>query len=216
MQQLCEYCGREFSYYGRQRTKKYCSRACYIAQLRQHWPLPETLQRLYWDEKLSLKQMERVLGIDDVSIFTAMVHYNISRRSAGDGLRLGFQQGRIKANRRRGENHPNWGGGKQKMSGGYIGILQPDHPRAGKKGYVREHILVWEAAHNTTLPQGWVVHHLNGVVDDNRAENLVALPNTRHKNVLAAKAKRIRDLEAKVKLLTTTVQRNQGVFNGFV
>jgi len=160
--------------------------------------------------------MERVLGIDDVSIFTAMVHYNISRRSAGDGLRLGFQQGRIKANRRRGENHPNWGGGKQKMSGGYIGILQPDHPRAGKKGYVREHILVWEAAHNTTLPQGWVVHHLNGVVDDNRAENLVALPNTRHKNVLAAKAKRIRDLEAKVKLLTTTVQRNQGVFNGFV
>jgi len=79
---------------------------------------------------------------------------------------------------------------------GYIGILKPNHPRANTKGYVLEHILIWEEAHGKPLPEGWVIHHLNGIKDDNRPRNLIALPSKKHYLILQAKAKRIQELEA--------------------
>ena len=90
----------------------------------------------------------------------------------------------------------NWKGGIVKDSAGYILILRPEHPRANKKGYVLEHLLIWEEAHGKPLPKGWIIHHLNGIKDDNRPQNLEALPNKKHYHVLQAKAKRIQELEA--------------------
>lgn len=75
--------------------------------------------------------------------------------------------------------NPDYVPGRVKNNCGYIEIKAPDHPRATKKGYVREHILVWEAVHGE-LPKGMIIHHLNGIKDDNRLENLVALPIRTH------------------------------------
>jgi len=97
------------------------------------------------------------------------------------------------------EEHPQWKGGRTFSQGGYVFIRKPTHHRAGKNGYVQEHILIWEQSHNQTLPDGWVIHHLNGIKHDNRPENLVALPNWKHYLVLEAKAKRIQELEALLK-----------------
>lgn len=72
----------------------------------------------------------------------------------------------------------------------------PEHPRADSKGYVFEHIVVWEEAHGKPLPEGWQVHHLNGITDDNRPQNLVGLPDKKHRRIFDAKAKRIQELEA--------------------
>ena len=96
----------------------------------------------------------------------------------------------------KGERNARWKGGKHKVGLGYYKIYTPDNPRADKGGYVYEHILVWEQVHNKPLPKGWVVHHLNGIKDDNRPRNLIALPKLSHYLVLAAKAKRIQELEA--------------------
>jgi hypothetical protein len=95
-----------------------------------------------------------------------------------------------------GKYHHNWKGGVNRQKGGYILILSPNHPRANRDGYVREHILVWEQVNRKSLPDGWIIHHLNGVKHDNRPRNLVALPNKKHYLVLEAKAKRIQELEA--------------------
>jgi hypothetical protein len=94
-----------------------------------------------------------------------------------------------------GANHPNWKGGRI-VTRGYILLHRPDHPAANRDGYVLEHRLVWETHNGQVLPHGWIIHHLNGLKGDNRAENLVALPRQLHSLVLAAKAARIRQLEA--------------------
>ena len=102
----------------------------------------------------------------------------------------------------RGEKHPSWKGGRNKDKHGYIRINAPDHPRA-RSGAVSEHILVWEQAHCRLLPLDWVVHHINGIRDDNRPENLLAVPKSNHHYALLLQGLRahIRRLEAENKRL---------------
>lgn len=96
---------------------------------------------------------------------------------------------------KKGKENCNWKGGKHKTPLGYIQINMPEHHRASTNGYVFEHILIWEQTHQKPLPKGWIIHHLNGIRDDNRPQNLVAMPNNKHYLLLQAKAKRIQELE---------------------
>ena len=66
----------------------------------------------------------------------------------------------------------NWRGGRTLHKAGYVMIRRPEHPRARASAYVFEHILVMEAELGRFLVDGESVHHLNGVRDDNRPENL--------------------------------------------
>lgn len=51
-------------------------------------------------------------------------------------------------------------------------VRLPDHPRSRSGGYVFEHILVMEERLDRHLLPDENVHHLNGIRDDNRPENL--------------------------------------------
>lgn len=59
----------------------------------------------------------------------------------------------------------------------------PDRHDANPKGYVREHRVVAERKIKRRLLRTEVVHHLNGIKDDNRPENLVVLSSTEHKRL---------------------------------
>lgn len=83
-----------------------------------------------------------------------------------------------------------------RYAGGYRLLYKPNHRRADKGGYVREHILVWEQVHNKSLPEGWVVHHYNGVKDDNRHSNLFGMAQRKHNIVIPTFQKKIQELEA--------------------
>lgn len=74
----------------------------------------------------------------------------------------------------RGKNHHNWKGGRIKHDG-YIQILKPNHPFSDKKGYILEHRLIVEKYIRRYLKPKEIVHHDNGIPDDNRIENLCLL-----------------------------------------
>lgn len=72
--------------------------------------------------------------------------------------------------------HKNWKGGVY-YQGGYKLLKVKSHPNSNKRGYVSEHRLVMENHLNRYLFKDEVIHHINGIKDDNRIENLELVYN---------------------------------------
>ena len=64
-----------------------------------------------------------------------------------------------------------WKGGIIKDKG-YITKHKPEHPFTDFRGYVREHRLIMEEFLGRYLTKDECVHHINGIKNDNRIENL--------------------------------------------
>jgi hypothetical protein len=73
----------------------------------------------------------------------------------------------------RGQNHPQWKGGRWATEDGYVVLsAQHDHPNANKRGMLLEHIKVMSDVLGRPLYEGETVHHKNGVRSDNHPDNL--------------------------------------------
>lgn len=62
-------------------------------------------------------------------------------------------------------------------------VLAPERGRANP--YVPEHVLVAEKSIGRLLSRSEVVHHINGIKDDNRPENLLVLTRVEHRKLHA-------------------------------
>lgn len=77
-----------------------------------------------------------------------------------------------------GANHPMWKGGVRKTKHGYYLVYVPNHPSKPAYGnYIRRSRYVMEQLLGRTLKAEEVVHHINGIKDDDRIENLQWLPS---------------------------------------
>jgi len=63
---------------------------------------------------------------------------------------------------------------------GYVMVYEPEHPNKSYSGFQLEHRLVVEKALGRYLNTDEHVHHINGVKDDNRLENLEVMDATDH------------------------------------
>jgi hypothetical protein len=76
-----------------------------------------------------------------------------------------------------GEKSANWAGGRNINYKGYVLISNYNHPYKNKHGDVLEHRLIMEQYLGRYLTPEEEVHHINGIKDDNRIENLMLFPN---------------------------------------
>jgi hypothetical protein len=116
------------------------------------------------------------------------------RRKQSESRKRGFANGTIKIPwkgtkgvvkwNKKGAESPSWKGGRAVDKNGYIWLRKPEHPNANSSGQVAEHRFVM-AEHLGRPLHAWEnVHHINGIKDDNRIENLTIVSKGVHKGTV--------------------------------
>ncbi len=155
------------------------------------------LYNFYINDKLSIVDIAGIKNTNSKEISRYLHKYNIPIRNRSEAVALSWSMNKriFNTKQKKGKESPQWKGGKIKMNG-YVMIYNKNL----KQKYEGEHRIVWEK-HYGKLPKDFVVHHLNGVRDDNRIENLSAFSKSKHPhntfvNILK---ERIRFLENQVR-----------------
>lgn len=65
-------------------------------------------------------------------------------------------------------------------SKGKFRVYRPDYPRVHNNGYAFRAHIVWWLKHDEHVPDGYVIHHKNGIKDDDRLENLELMEHGEH------------------------------------
>ncbi|KKN76490.1 hypothetical protein LCGC14_0369990 [marine sediment metagenome] len=118
--------------------------------------------------------------------------------------------------------HPWWRGGRILLTYGYVGLwVSSDDPYASmrdNKGYISEHRLVMARHLGRCLSSLEIVHHKNGVRDDNRIENLELMSHGKHssqhmegyrggfrRGLVDGRSKQMQELRARIKELENAI-----------
>lgn len=132
----------------------------------------------YHVEELSVSQIAQMASRDVATVFYWMKKLNIKRRGRVDAINLFFKNHPEKIRRK--EKTGNWNGGIVKDYYGYIRILMPEHPNANCYGYVKRCVVIAVKVLGRSLKINEMTHHINGIKDDDRHENLLICTTSYH------------------------------------
>jgi hypothetical protein len=151
-----------------------------------------------YEEGVSLRRIGEVLGYSDTAIRNHLIEIEVPIRTQAETRR--FFRKKI---------NPNYQPGRMITQDGYVLVFRPDHPKAMKNGYIREHRLVAEQMIGRQLRDDEIPHHLNGIKDDNRPENLCVLSLKTHAGEMRLKDLYIKELQKRIRQLETEVKQKK-------
>jgi hypothetical protein len=168
------------------------------------------LEELYINRQLTTYQIAEIKQCHHTTVPHVLRRMGLPKRTQSECLKLAGLLG---------DKHNQWKGGRITHGDGYIQVyVSPDSfffPMASKQKYVLEHRLIM-AKYLGRLLQPWeVIHHKNGIKDDNRIENLeLATSNQNHivehsrgyrdgyqKGLTDGRLKQIEELKQEIRLL---------------
>ena len=109
--------------------------------------------------------------------FSEIAKSRIGKKNPMFGKKHSEKTKKILSQQKLGEKSRFWNGGKHIDGDGYIMIYKPEHPNANAHKYVYLHRLIMEEFLGRYLTRKEIIHHINGIVTDNRIENLMLLEN---------------------------------------
>jgi hypothetical protein len=136
----------------------------------------EDIAELYWHREMTVNEIANELGIPSGTLSDKLKKSDFPIRTRREYVQLMKRKGRLNSTWT-GSQSITWKGGMYNDGHGYIMVLT-------ENGYMRRSHLVWEQSRGRKLPDGWVVHHINGIKDDDRPENLAAYPPLKHVHLI--------------------------------
>jgi len=133
------------------------------------------------DEVEKLRQMYPYVSNEHMSLVLGRSINSIQRKASK--LHIYKDKEALKAIKSRARSRwmaANWKGGRKKNKKGHVLVLAKGHPYAEKNGYILEHRLVMCEYLGRALLPNEIVHHKNGIKDDNRIENLEVMDRGEH------------------------------------
>ncbi len=172
------------------------------------------LYRLYWIEKLSIREIAPILKCHPKTLPYYFRYLNVPVRSLSESIQLAYDRGILD---HKGSKASKWRGGRSIDKRGYVTVyvdpISPYHVmcRRGRNS-VDEHRLVMAQHLKRPLLGYEIVHHINGVKGDNRIENLELMSASDHSPIsrkcIGCKAKlELRKAITRVKELETLLQQ---------
>lgn len=152
---ICIICNKKFQFYKSASCGKFCSHQC------------------YW-KSLKNKKLSHFPYTKGVCLNTGQTHFKKGHLPWNKGNHIFLGGGNKKGNTR--EKSPSWKGGVTK-SRGYIYIHSLNHPFRDGHNYVKQSRLIIEKYLGRFLQPIERIHHINGIKDDDRLENLMYFPN---------------------------------------
>jgi len=138
----------------------------------------------YIESGKSKSQLARELNCGYDTIKDRLIKYNIPTKALSEALRgrkIGLRGRRNIAIAKIGDKNANWKGGKYIDKDGYVIIRIYPNGKNHKGEIVDEHRFVMERYLGRKLKRNELVHHKNGIKDDNRLCNLQIVLNNAHR-----------------------------------